>query len=629
MALHYAPGLSGSKSDDDIIPGQVDDGPVKSLLRGKKTTPVSGDDTTAHPGPGQESTTPSAGTAANTSEMAPPTDTVTVEGLSSVPRLPPSPQTAAKGGSNDMNDDPAEVYNPRPATNSHVQGHRSTFSGASTLISHSSGANAGRDDRPHAKDHEAEPSKLDPAADAYDPEKGLDEPKREQQPEQQERPHGSARKHHCSTEYAIGENRRIYIGNLTFTLNRDDIAELLHQQGVYKPDCCCIYVPPPSSRKNPKTAPEHQNRGYCFATFRDSDNARLAMKKLDHIEYAGRKLVCRPCLPKGLTYSQFLERQKFIKQGGALGLVLPQEEEEEEEAPGGVRQQHGLPHEDQSASYDEDSPSKRPSHQRRQHNHHRQSSSSSPGSAVRQQHREHREHRESPGHPRPKPRNGVQKKRSARQYHVWYHRQDGPYMTPEQQIMPEPIIMPGYHQAVNGHPPPTFNPFAGSFGGYEREHVVENAAAANDDNGGVGVVVVNDQYPYKPPHDSSKADGRTIELLNLPPVRGGYFGFKACVLKILEGFNVTGVSEAIYQYNPNHPPFPLIREYCGPVTSYYYAPYCPDFPHQCPLFYCYVQLESKEEAVRALGELNGMDYMHFGDVRKFRVNTEWKLHCTD
>ncbi|KAK8089628.1 RNA recognition motif domain-containing protein [Apiospora hydei] len=507
---------------------------------------------------------------------------------------------------NGMIDDPIEVDNPRPAMNGHVQGHKSTFSGASTLISHSGGENAGRDDQAHDEDHEAQQLWSAAGAAVASP--------------------GSARKHHCSTEYAIGENRRIYIGNLTFSLERSDIAKLLHDQGVYKPDCCCIYVPPPSTRKNPKTAPEHRNRGYCFATFRDSDSARLAMERLDHIDYAGRKLVCRRCLPKGLTYSEFRAREQFIKQGGALGLALASKEEGEEGVPGGVRQQqHDLLHDDQGASYDEDSPSQLPRHHRRQHHYHHPQSSSSSGSATRQR---HHERRESPGQPRPKFRNRFHKNRPTRQDINWYHHEDGRHMTPEQRIMPESMFMPKYYQNVYEQPPPAFGPFAGFFSDYERERVAENAAAANSYNGGGGGAVVV-ECPYRPPHDSSKADDRTIELLNLPPARGGYPGFKAYIVQILEGFNVTGVSEPIYQYNPNRPPFPLIRKNRGPVASYYYAAYCPEFPHQCPLFYCYVQFGSKEEAVRASEKLNSKEYIHGGDVRKYRANTEWKLHNTD
>ncbi|KAK7951987.1 uncharacterized protein PG986_007715 [Apiospora aurea] len=527
-----------------------------------------------------------------------------------------------------MIDDPVEVGNPRPAMNGHAQGHKSTFSGASTLISHCGCENTGRDDQARDKDHEAEQlcsiSKLDPAKDAYEPETDCDGLKRVQ-PEHQSPPPGSARKHHCSTEYAIGENRRIYIGNLTFSLERSDIAKLLHEKGVYKPDCCCIYVPPPSHRKNPKTTPEHRNRGYCFATFRDSDSANIAMERLNHIEFAGRKIVCRQCLPKGLAYSEFRARVEFAKKGGALGLAVASQEGEEG-VPGGVRQQeHDLLHDDQGASYDEDSPSQLPRHHRRQHHYHHPQSSSSSGSATRQQ---HHERRESPGRPRPKFRNRFHKNRPARQDINWHHHDDGRHMTPEQRIMPEPMFMPKYYQNVYEQPPPAFGPFAGFFSDYERERVAENAAAANNYNGGGGGGVVV-EYPYRPPHDSSKADDRTIELLNLPPARGGYPGFKAYIVQVLEGFNVTGVSEPIYQYNPNRPPFPLIRENRGPVASYYYAAYCPEFPHQCPLFYCYVQLSSKGEAVRASEKLNSKDYIHGGDVRKYRANTEWKLHNTD
>ncbi|KAK8049013.1 hypothetical protein PG994_010743 [Apiospora phragmitis] len=524
-----------------------------------------------------------------------------------------------------MDDDPAEVGPPRPAKNS-VAGrcHRSIPSG-STLV-----PDAGRDDQFHNKDHDAEPlpstdssnnPRINPATDVFVPGKDRDglEGQQPQPPS-----HGGGRKHHCSTEYAIGENRRIYIGNLTFTLDRDKIAELLKEYDVYKPDCCCIYVPPPSLRKNPKTTHEHRNRGYCFVTYQDSDSAAVAMEKLDHIEWEGRKLVCRRCLPKGLTYSQHIAREKFIRLGGALGLA-PQE--------GGPGVQEYDLHDDPDSPY-EDNRARRPRHQRHRHHHQSSSSESADGKQLH-------ERRESPGYHRSQPRRNQKKydqpkKQPARQcYENYPYYYENPQFIPEPQPIPGPnmVIPGGYNQIPYQRIPPGIGYYVAPLNNFQWKAIADGdfvaVAAANGHDGGDGDFGGNYVDVYKPPSDSVKADGGTVELLNLAPVSGGYRNFQASVVKLLEGFKVTGVSQAIYQYSPNRPPFPLIQRSDGATVSFSYSSCCPEFDHDCPLFYCYVQLGSKEEAERASSELPKKQIIHGGEVRQLQVNKEWKLHGSD
>ncbi|KAK8095509.1 hypothetical protein PG999_013531 [Apiospora kogelbergensis] len=475
------------------------------------------------------------------------------------------------------------------------KGHKVILSG-STVVGRSR-KHSGHESSPDDGSNELE---LDPTTSEFVP--GT----RQQQPKP---PQGSSgRKHHCSTEAAISERRRIYIGNLDFTLDRDNIAGLLGEYDVYKPECCCIYVPPPSLRKNPKTKDEHRNRGYCFATFTDSESATAAMQALDHIEFAGRKLVCRCCLPKGVPYNEHLKRSDFIEQRGVLEF-LPQPPPPQDDSEGEDQQHFPLPEScfphnaSHMSSYGGSNPNRRPKSDRHHHYHHYHSVGS-----ARQQ---HQEHPERPGHSRSLHHRYQQRKYDRflvqptyTPYDHYPRCYDDPHgVAGQPQVMiPEPIMsMPKYY------PDPCSDHRAVLLDSFKQDAAVE----AND--GGIDFEM---DYldVYKPPADSSHASGRTVELLNLAPVPGCYRGFKAFIEKLLEKTecNVTGVSEAIYQYDPHRPLFPL-------------RPCPPEVAHNCPLFYCYVQLATKEQAKRAFKELNGMKIFHGGDIRQYRVNMEWNL----
>lgn len=409
---------------------------------------------------------------------------------------------------------------------------------------------------------------------------------------EQQQQHHAPRKHHCPTADAIDEGRRIYIGNLEFTHDHNEIVALLEKVGSYKPDCCCIYVPPPSRSKNPKTKPNHRNRGYCFVTYQDSHSAATAMSKIDHIVYGGRKLVSRHCLPKGVAYTEFLERQELVQQGGALGFQV------------------GFP---SSGSSEKSSPSKRPLDH------------PSPGNRRPQIGRykgkgRPKGRRAPPPPPTPPP--------PSQAFDPYFH-YEGPYIAP---VMPPPNMfvvgphmgMPEYNPFLCHCAPPAVDPRAASLhtpvqmrGIAPEEVVVDDGSEGRN---GDGVLDNNEDAIYRPPINSMQADGRTIEVLNLPAIAGTYRDFKTRMLELLNDIEVTGVSEPIYQYRPGRPSLPVIKGSGGTFTATF---------HNCPWFYCYIQLGSKEEAEKASNVLRGIEIKHGDSSWQCRVNKAWKLHGSD
>lgn len=453
-------------------------------------------------------------------------------------------------------------------------------------------------------------SELNPATHAFDLE--------EHEGQQQQSSRGD-RKHNCPTAEAIDENRRIYIGNLKFTLNHDSIAALLEKLDSYKPDCCCIYVPPPSKSKNPKTKPEHQNRGYCFVTYQDSDSAAAAMGKLNHFDFAGRRLVSRRCLPKGLTYNEYLEREGFIQQGGALGRSPPGQSTEV--------QQDGFSPDGDSSTDKYASPSPGPSGEE------------SPSQPPRA--------RQSLGHQRPQTRRCKGKhiapeKGPTCQYFDLHPHHNGPYIAPEPQVMhhhPDMVFyepnmgMTGYNNPfVYHYQPPAVESREAFLKSLMRGTVPEGASVANGSESGSGDGIFdnnNEDDIYIPPSDSMQAAGRTIEVLNLPAVFGTWRNFKTFIHTAVSGIAVTGVSEPIYQYSPKRPSYPVIMGSGSPLISSTPGSYCTLTFHERPWFYCYIQLKSKEEAEKAFIRLHGMQMEHGGNIRQCRVNKSWKLHGSD
>ncbi|KAK7924745.1 ribonucleoprotein [Apiospora marii] len=460
-----------------------------------------------------------------------------------------------------------------PTKTNVAPGHKPTLStiSGSTVVALHDAEKVDADEQGHEQVHDTVSmspgggptgSELDPVA-----EEDLHEHTEQRQPQQR-----GPRKHHCPTQEAIAEGRRIYIGNLKFTLDHNNIVALLEKVRWYKPDCCCIYVPPPSRSKNPKTKPDHRNRGYCFVTYEDSCSAHAAMQKINHLEYEGRKLVSRYCLPKGMTYSEFLEHQRLIQQGGI---------------PSGEGNCTGKP--------------------------------GSPSSGSSEQ---------------------IPKKPRAPPYFYPHPYYDGQY--PAVGFIPHPsqcfywysMGMTEYNPLLYPYAPPAIDPRAApldtpaeSQGTVPGEVDMAKGSEGGNGNGsgdgdGDGVLDNNRDDIYRPPNNSTQADGRTIEVLNLPVITGASRDFKTYIQSMLMNMDlkVTGVSEPIYQYSPERPSSPVIEVSGGTFTATY---------HGCPRFYCYVQLGSKEDAEKASKVFQGMEIKPGGNGRQCRVNKEWKLHGSD
>ncbi|KAI1375970.1 RNA-binding domain-containing protein [Hypoxylon crocopeplum] len=93
----------------------------------------------------------------------------------------------------------------------------------------------------------------------------------------------------ASTQKAIAEGRRIYMGNLRYQAKPDDIEGLLDANGLGGFVKIHISIDPFTGR----------NPSYCFVEFADRDSADRAMTTLEGKPLLGREVKCRPCIPKG------------------------------------------------------------------------------------------------------------------------------------------------------------------------------------------------------------------------------------------------------------------------------------------------------------------------------------------
>ncbi|ODA81264.1 hypothetical protein RJ55_04228 [Drechmeria coniospora] len=86
---------------------------------------------------------------------------------------------------------------------------------------------------------------------------------------------------------AISEGRRIYLGNILYSIQPHDIEKVLADHGFGAFEQIHISVDPVSAR----------NPGYCFVDFRDRDTAQRALSSL-RASIRGRTLKVGPCEPK-------------------------------------------------------------------------------------------------------------------------------------------------------------------------------------------------------------------------------------------------------------------------------------------------------------------------------------------
>ncbi|ATY66925.1 RNA recognition domain-containing [Cordyceps militaris] len=85
----------------------------------------------------------------------------------------------------------------------------------------------------------------------------------------------------------VATSKRIYLGNLLYSVKPGTIEEMLHEGGFGNFEKIHISVDPVSGR----------NPGYCFVDFPDKASADLALETLD-VSIGGRPLKVRPCEPK-------------------------------------------------------------------------------------------------------------------------------------------------------------------------------------------------------------------------------------------------------------------------------------------------------------------------------------------
>jgi RNA recognition motif-containing protein len=93
---------------------------------------------------------------------------------------------------------------------------------------------------------------------------------------------------------AVTDGRRIYLGNLLYSVKPEDIDAVLQELGLGKYDKIHLSFDPVSGR----------NPGYCFVEFFHKDDAEQALAALAETEVAGRPLKVGPCIAKAPTQRQ-------------------------------------------------------------------------------------------------------------------------------------------------------------------------------------------------------------------------------------------------------------------------------------------------------------------------------------
>ncbi|RCI09387.1 hypothetical protein L249_3722 [Ophiocordyceps polyrhachis-furcata BCC 54312] len=96
-----------------------------------------------------------------------------------------------------------------------------------------------------------------------------------------------------NSDDALKTGRRIYLGNLPYTVKPYDVEEMLAANGFEQVDNIHISVDPVSAR----------NPGYCFVDFADRDTAERALSELV-TEIGGRSVKVGPCEPKKYSGSR-------------------------------------------------------------------------------------------------------------------------------------------------------------------------------------------------------------------------------------------------------------------------------------------------------------------------------------
>ena len=91
-----------------------------------------------------------------------------------------------------------------------------------------------------------------------------------------------------SAPSAVTDGRRIYLGNLLYSVKPEDVDAVLKEHNLGKYDKIHLSFDPVSGR----------NPGYCFVEFFHKDDADAALAALAGAELAGRPLKVGPCHAK-------------------------------------------------------------------------------------------------------------------------------------------------------------------------------------------------------------------------------------------------------------------------------------------------------------------------------------------
>lgn len=86
---------------------------------------------------------------------------------------------------------------------------------------------------------------------------------------------------------ALAEGRRIYLGNLLYSVQPEEVEQMLQENGFEGYEKIHISIDPVSSR----------NPGYCFVDFAERDDAERALSSLE-VSLRGRQVKVGPCEPK-------------------------------------------------------------------------------------------------------------------------------------------------------------------------------------------------------------------------------------------------------------------------------------------------------------------------------------------
>ncbi|KAL2270999.1 hypothetical protein VTJ83DRAFT_370 [Remersonia thermophila] len=135
---------------------------------------------------------------------------------------------------------------------------------------------------------------------------------------------------------ALSEGRRIYVGNLLYSLGPGDIEKVLRDSGFPHYEKIHISIDPVSGR----------NPGYCFVEFHSSQDAEEALSRLGGVLVQDRPLKVGPCHPKSTPRSA---RRPWADRGQLAfdrwGDWTPEKRrpaEPEEQGPYGALQHHAV-----------------------------------------------------------------------------------------------------------------------------------------------------------------------------------------------------------------------------------------------------------------------------------------------